>query len=98
MEKIKLPTRAEIEALKVGDQAPDCFGRMAKVTDILYRGIDTKDRYFVGYYTKHGDNGKISMSMKEGCIARTVGFTVRYTSAQIDALERTLQKEQGFYA
>ena len=42
MPEIYIPTRSEIEALKEGDLAPDCFGNWRRVTRIYARGDDVK--------------------------------------------------------
>lgn len=80
------PLRAEIQALKVGDLAPDCFGRMSEVIDIFGRGDDIKGKAYVCYNTAFGSpGGKCSMSLKEGEISRDVQTTRFATSDEIRA-------------
>jgi hypothetical protein len=85
---ILIPTREQVENLKEGDLAIDCFGKMRKVTRICHRGVDIHGRAFVGYYTEHGTNGSISHGMKEDTLVRTVATSQRYTSAELDSMER----------
>jgi len=72
------PTRKAVENLKVGDLAPDCFGRMNKVTSITYHGDDIHGKAYVGYYVEFGDNAQISGSLKEDEILATVPLTAKY--------------------
>jgi hypothetical protein len=85
---IFMPTRAYVAGLQAGDKAPDCFGGQAEVVEIVYRGEDAAGRLYVGYSTRFGVNGaRISHSLKEDQITRTVALSNRYTSAEIDRLE-----------
>jgi len=66
----------------VGDLAPDCFGKMARVTSITFRGVDVKGKAFVGYYTEYGENnGAISGSMKEDETVSTIQITQAFKQA-----------------
>jgi hypothetical protein len=87
MPEIFIPTRAEIEALKEGDKAPDCFGHLRKITRIYSRGDDLNGRAYVCYYTEFGPGASISNSLKEAEINRTVALTGKYTSRELDELE-----------
>jgi len=82
------PAKAWIENLREGDLAPDCFGRLAEVVRVSYRGTDTLGREFVGVDLLFGERGTISDSYKAGRIHRSVPLCNRYTSAELDALER----------
>lgn len=93
---IFMPDRAYIEALKVGDYAPNSFGRMCEVVEITYRGLDVNGRLFVCYYTAFGRDARISHSLKEGRIDRTVALSNRYSSADIDRLEGLEVGEEFF--
>ena len=81
--EIFIPTRAEIEALKEGCFAPDCFGKWRKVTRVYARGMDVHGRAYVCYYTEFGPTSSISNSLKEGELHRTVALTGRYTSHEL---------------
>lgn len=83
-----IPTRNEIEALKIGDLAPDCFGNWKPVTRIFAKGTDQDGKSYVCYYTKFGSNSAISNSLKEGRINRTVLLTAKFTSFELDEIER----------
>jgi hypothetical protein len=95
MMEIYIPTRSEIETLKVGDLAPDCFGNWRPVTKINARGDDVKGRAYVCYYTEFGPGASISNSLKEGEVNRTVAVTARYASHELDDLEKNQSKETG---
>ncbi len=87
MPEVFIPTRAEIEALKEGDKAPDCFGHLNKITRIYSWGDDLNGRAYVCYYTEFGPGASISNSLKETEINRTVALTGKYTSRELDELE-----------
>ena len=90
-----VPTREEVENLQVGDYAIDALGRMRRVASIAYRGTDINGRVYVGYTTEFGKDGStMTNSMKEGQLVRTVAASVRYTSAELDAIERRINKER----
>ncbi len=73
------PTRRDIDNLKVGDYAPNCFGQFGKVVEITYRGIDTHGKAYVGYYVQwHGENSSISESLKEDEYLATIPLTSKY--------------------
>jgi hypothetical protein len=87
MPEICNPTRSEIESLKEGDLAPDCFGNWRRVTRIYARGNDVNGKAYICYYTEFGTGASISNSLKEGEINRTVALTGKYTSHELDELE-----------
>lgn len=94
----RMPELADVENLQVGDLAPDCFGKLAKVTRIFHRGTDINGKRFVCYYTSINDkdialgNG-YSGSMKVDELIRTVALTGIFTSAECDNLEEEMRKE-----
>ena len=91
-----VPTREEVQSLKVGDLAPDAFGRMSEVTEIFGQKDDINGRAFVCYYTRFGSNGgSCSTSMKEGELVRSVAASGRYTSADLIAIERKINAERA---
>jgi hypothetical protein len=51
-----LPEVADIEGMKVGDNAPYCFG-VSQVTEITYTGTDVFGQPYIGYYVRFGENG-----------------------------------------
>lgn len=87
--QIYIPTRVDIEAIKEGRLAPDCFGAWKPVTKIFARGTDQFGRSYVCYYTEFDENSAISNSLKEGCVNRTVSVTAKYTSQELDEMERS---------
>jgi hypothetical protein len=86
--EIYIPTRAEIEALKEGDLAPDCFGNWRRIAKIYARGDDINGKAYVCYYTEFGPTSSISNSLKESELNRTVALTAKYTSHELDVLEK----------
>lgn len=89
-----LPTRDQVNSLKVGDLALDCFGRWSTVVEITCRRDDIHGRRFVCFYTSFGPTSRISASMKEGELVRTVATTGRYRSVELDAIERRMLAER----
>lgn len=95
----RMPDRSDVENLKVGDLAPDCFGRMARVTKIFGNGTDINGKRFVCYMCAMSDRDTIengcgcSASMKDGKLIRTVALTGIFTSAECDNLEEEMRKE-----
>lgn len=91
MSKYYVPTRKEVEAVQVGSQAPDCFGRMAEVKEVFGRGDDINGKAYVCYYTYFGSNGgSISNSLKEDELLRSVEACRDRTSWELDEIERAI--------
>jgi len=88
--QIYIPTRAEIQSMEVGDLAPDCFGHWRRVTKVYAKGHDVNGKAYVCYYTEFGPGASISNSLKEGEINRTVALTGKFTSHELDILEKSL--------
>ena len=88
---LHIPTRDEVASLKIGDYSLDCFGQMAEVVRVSFRGQDMLGRAYVGYYTRsRSGNGSTSMSIKQGCITRTAALSCKYTSDEIDEIEANM--------
>ena len=86
-----IPTLHDIESLKVGDMAMDCFGNMRQVSQITIKSTDVNGKAFVLYYTNSlTGNGQISMSMKEDELVRHVGASAKFTSHQLDDIEQDM--------
>ncbi len=86
-----IPTRLDIESLSVGDMAMDCFGKVSQVSQITHRGITLSGKAFILYYTASPTgNGQISMSMKEDELVRHVGTSAKFTSRQLDDIEKDM--------
>ena len=82
-----MPDRDYIQALEVGDLAPNAFGELARVASITFRGVDVKGKLFVGYYVEFGNGGTMSHSLKEDRVDRTARLSNVHNSAEIDRLE-----------
>lgn len=92
-----MPTWEQVTSLKVGDLAPDYAGRLMPVVEIHAQHNDVAGRAFVCYYVASaGGNGSSSNSMKEGELMRSVVTSARYTSAQLDQIERQMRAELGY--
>ena len=88
---IYMPEKQDIENLKVGDLALDCFGRFAEVTEISARKTDIEGKLFVCYYTKFGPGSYISMSMKEEELARTSNLYGFFDSSKLRQIEKDMR-------
>ena len=62
----KIWTKSNVEDLKIGDEVLNHFGKLAKVTEITFHGIDIKGHAFVGFYQEFGFYGSMSNSITEG--------------------------------
>jgi len=95
--KVFRPTRQWVEGLRIGDMAPDCFGRLRPVVDIFARGDDIQGRAFVCYYTKFSDCSRISGSAKEGELVMSIPAVSEYrTSWQVPDEAITEDIEEAF--
>lgn len=84
---VTLPSLEDIQALRVGHVAPGCF-RESRVVEIYGRGTDIHGKAFVCYYNEDGPSCRISYSLKEDELDRNFSLCMRFTSAQLDELER----------
>ena len=75
------PTRGDIENLKVGDLAPDCFGGMCPVVEITAMKEDILGKLFVCYYTLLSETSRISHSMTEDETVPTIPLTSRWKTS-----------------
>jgi len=91
---IFMPTREQVQSLKVGDFALDCFGKMREVVEVYGRGDDIHGKAYVCFYTEWGLSSRISNSMKEDEILRTLPVCREYKSAEIDAMEKRMIAER----
>lgn len=85
---VEFPTRDQVESLRVGDVAPDCFGGLSPVVEIFARGDDIEGRAFVCYYSSVRGTLKVSNSMKQDTVARGVRICDFATSHEITVAER----------
>jgi len=72
-----VPTREQVESLKVGDLALGCFGE-SRVTRIFGAGDDIKGRAYVCFYVENGPGSEISGSYKEGELVATMALCAKY--------------------
>ena len=88
-----VPTREYVQDLVVGQDVLDAFGDLRPVDHIFARGVAIDGRAYVCFYTKHGDNGMLSQSFKEDELVRTLHLCCRFSSAELDKLERDMAIE-----
>ena len=77
------PSENDVLSLCVGDMAPDCFGKLRKVTRVYATSRDVNGKAFACYYTEFGDNGEISNSIKQDEILIIVALSNMFTSAEL---------------
>ena len=88
-----MPERSDIENLKVGDMALNCFGEFARVRSINCKKEDIEGKLFVLYYTQFADHtSAISMSLKEGELARTASASRHFTSDRLREIEKDMRE------
>jgi hypothetical protein len=85
-----IPTKQFVLNVKVGSQAPNCFGEMAEVTEVTARKQDTNGKWFVCFSTKFGNAGSISESLKEDELHITTKLSAMFDSWQLNDIEREL--------
>ena len=90
---LAIPTRSDVEGLKVGDSSIDPYGRLAEVVSVYAQQNDIKGRAFACFYVKNGDRSIISQGIKEGKLVRTLALSRYFTSAETDAIERAVNAE-----
>ena len=87
-----IPTKEDVQNLNVGDQAYDWAGNLKTVDEISGRGIDIKGKAFVCFYLINGPHSRVSSSLKEGQLNRTVELSNEYSSHELDEIERIMLK------
>lgn len=90
----KIPTRQEIEDLKVGDEALGISG-WGRVKEIFARDTDINGKKFVCTYLEYPSGLVMSQSLKEGELIRTGAVTSKHTSAEVQEIEDNMN-EAGF--
>jgi len=87
------PSRQFVSNLKVGDKAPDCFGKWREVTDIIDRFEDPSGRLVVNYYTDFGRSAmRLSGFLVENLLHRSIPLKARYSASQLDVMELIMQR------
>ena len=85
-----IPTLHDIESLQTGDFTLDCFGKQAEIMGEVVKMKDVNGKLFAFYHTKLSDNATCSMSMKEDELVRHVGTSAKFTSHELDDIERDM--------
>ena len=86
-----MPEREDIVNLRVGDMAPDCWGKMSKVVEISFVGETCKGMPFVHFYTELSATSRVSGSMVVGIVQRSMHLTGLLNSAECDAVEQEMR-------
>lgn len=86
----RVPEASDVESLKVGDMAPDCFGGLQEVVCIDHKGVDITGRPFVAYTLKFHESSTISGSMKANSLQLAMDLTGIMNSDKCRVLEREM--------
>ena len=85
-----IPTAAWITSLTVGDRAPNAFGNLAEVTEIIAQRNNFDGVPFVCVELRQGEYSTITNSFTAKRLNRSVNITGRHTSVELDAIERLM--------
>ena len=93
-----IPPVELVQNLEAGDTVLDCFGNVADVAEITFRGVDLAGKAFVGFTTTRlSDTSTCSHTYKAGRLVRTVKLSGMFTSRELDDLEADMLAK-GEYA
>jgi hypothetical protein len=84
---VLIPTREQVQSLKVGDLALSYWGTWVQVTRIFGQGDDTKGHAYVCFVTESGPTSGSTNSYKEGELVRTAALCQKYSDAELDGME-----------
>ena len=100
----RVPEASDVAAVKVGGEAPDCFGKMALVTRVSARDtVRANGKPFAHYVTRVGpeDNERngcgCSNSMVAGVLMRSVFLTGILNSSECDDLEEEMRRAVSWH-
>ena len=91
---VYFPTREDVQGLKLGDLAPNAFGKLARVTSISLQCDDLNGKAFACYAVQWGEHWTMTNSIKQDEIFRTVSLSLHFRSAEIDVAERLAVSRQ----
>lgn len=92
---VTIPTKQDIDNLKIGDRAPTCFDYDGIVKEIIYRGIDINGKAYIGYYAEWSlTDSRISMSLKENELVIPVKLCGMFTANKLKQIESDLLRSQ----
>jgi hypothetical protein len=91
---VYFPTREDVQGLKLGDLAPNAFGKLARVTSINVQCDDVNGKAFACYAVQWGEHWTMANSIKQDEIFRTVSLSLHFRSAEIDVAERLAVSRQ----
>jgi len=84
-----IPTRDDVQSLKVGDLALSVFG-WATVVEIFGEGDDINGKAYKCFYVETSKGLRVSSSYKEDQLCRTMDVTRMHTSYDCDRIERDM--------
>jgi hypothetical protein len=82
------PSRKDIESLKLGDLAPNAFGKLARVVAITNRREDVSGKLFACYTVEGGERSTTTNLMKENEVIGTIDLHSYFKSVEIDTAQR----------
>ena len=94
----RMPDAGDVAAVAAGGQAPDCFGKLALVTRVAYRGT-ARGRHYVHYVCALVPDDTVangcgcSNGMTSGCLMRSTALTALLNSAECDVLEEAMRAD-----
>lgn len=91
---VYFPTREDVQGLKLGDLAPNVFGKLARVTSISVQCDDVNGKAFACYAVQWGEHWTMTNSIKQDEIFRTVNLSLHFRSVEIDVAERLAVSRQ----
>ncbi len=95
--KFYIPTEYEIRGMKIGSLAPDCMGKMKPIVEITAKEQDVNDKWFIYYYVPFGTDGsKISHSLTEDKLDRSLPLCKLFDSHELDIIEREMLGKSPF--
>lgn len=90
-----IPTKQQILDLEIGSLAPDYTGKLKPIVEIFAKGQDVNGNWYCCYYVAHGENGKVSHSLKENELDITVPLSCQYKSVELNQIEAELLTQRG---
>lgn len=90
--KYFVPTKEDVEELRVGDMALSVFG-WATVVEIFGRGTGVDGKAYSCFYVETRKGLRVSSSYREGSLCRTMAVTRDHDSYDCDRIERDMREK-----
>ncbi|MHA2172785.1 MAG: hypothetical protein ACXAB7_23200 [Candidatus Kariarchaeaceae archaeon] len=92
------PSKSFVENLQAGDLAINCFDRIVRIQEIVFRGKDVHGKAYVMVRGEFGDNGaSITETYKEDECVRTLGLTREYDSERCQNLDKLITSHDSIW-